>query len=394
VRTKAATWLAHDEDLAPFGSVVSAIHQTSLFTFGNYEEMHAAFAGQSNHYIYSRGRNPTVAAFEEKVAELARAEAARAFSSGMGAISAAVLANVKAGDRIICVRNVYPDAYKLMTQFLPRFGVEVVFLDGTSTAEVSKALPGAKVLYLENPTSLVFTLQDVAALTAAARAHDVTTILDNSWATPLYQHPIDLGVNLVVHSASKYLSGHSDVVAGIVLGRQKDIEQITSSELALLGAKLSPFEGWLLLRGLRTLQVRLDRHHQSALKVAQFLREHPAVACVHFPELPDHPQHDLYRRQFGGSSGLLSFEVREEYAAKVPCFVDALRLFHLGVSWGGYESLVYPAAIGHAAPGATNAVRDFAVPKTLIRLHVGLEDPEDLTADLAQGFAVLEGGGS
>lgn len=390
---KIATLLALDEDRTPFGAMAPAIYQTSLFTFENYEDMAAAFAGTSDHFIYSRGRNPTVELFEHKVAEMEGTEAAKAFASGMGAISSAILSQVASGDRVVCVRNVYPDTYKLLTQFLPRFGVQTTFVDGTDTDAVIRALEGARVLYLENPTSLTFDLQDVRALTTAARQLGVVTVLDNSWATPVYQRPISLGVDLVVHSASKYFSGHSDVVAGVAAGSAAHVAKLSSLEYAVLGAKLSPFDAWLLVRGLRTLPLRLAQHHRNALRVAAFLEGQSKVARVRYPAAADHAQHDLFDQQFSGGSGLLSFEVREDLADAVPAFANALRVFHLGVSWGGYESLVYPAAIGYSSPGATNSVRDFVVPRTLVRLHVGLEDVDDLITDLSKGFAALEGGG-
>ncbi len=387
---KIATLLALDEDRAPFGAMAPAIHQTSLFTFDRYEDFVAAVEGASDHFIYTRGRNPTVDLFERKVAELEGAEAARAFASGMGAISSTILAQLEAGDRVVCLRNVYPDTYKLLTQFLPRFGVHTTFVDGTDTDALLGALDGAKLLYLENPSSLTFDLQDVRTLAGAARERDIVTILDNSWASPIFQQPIALGVDLVVHSASKYLSGHSDVVAGVVAGSSASIARISGLEYAVLGAKLSPFDAWLLARGLRTLPLRMAQHYENALRVATFLEAQPQVARVRYPALPSHPQHELFRRQFSGGSGLLSFEVRPDLESGVPPFANALRLFHLGVSWGGYDSLAYPAAIGYSSGGPTNAIRDFGVPRTLIRLHVGLEDADDLIDDLQRSLAALE----
>ena len=390
--SKIATLLALDADRTPYGAMAPAIHQTSLFTFDSYEDFEATVQGTRDHYVYSRGRNPTVELLEHKVAELEGAEAARAFASGMGAISAAILAQLESGDRVVCIRNVYPDTYKLLTQLLPRFGVETTFVDGTNTEAVADALPGAKVLYLENPSSLTFDLQDVEALTEAARRQGVTTIIDNSWASPLYQQPIAMGVDLVVHSASKYISGHSDVVAGIVAGSATHVSRLAALEYGVLGAKLSPFDAWLLIRGLRTLPLRLARHYENALRVAAFLEAQPQVARVRYPALPGHPQQELFQKQFSGGSGLLSFEVRTDLTERVREFANALHLFHLGVSWGGYDSLAYPAAIGYASGGPTNAVRDFGAPKSLIRLHVGLEDADDLVTDLRQAFAAMERG--
>lgn len=385
------TWLAYDTEIDDLCSVVPPIYQTSLFTFGSYDEMLDTVSGNNDRFIYSRGPNPTVRAFEKKVAQLEGAEDGRAFASGMAAISAAVLSQVQMGDRVVCIRNVYPDTYKLFTQWLPRFGVTTEFVDGDDTAAMIDRLDGARLLYLESPSSLVFGLQDIGALATAARERGVVTIVDNSWATPLNQQPLAHGADLVVHSASKYLSGHSDVVAGIVLGAEAKIAPIARLELMLLGAKLAPSEAWLLLRGLRTLSVRLERHGRSARSIAEFLQSEPAVARVHFPELPDHPQHALFKTYFTGSSGLLSFELSDEAAVKT--FVDHLTLFRLGVSWGGHESLVYPAAIGYAATGPTSAVRDFKVPRRLIRLHVGLEHPSDLLEDLERAFTAVKGGG-
>lgn len=360
------------------------IHQTSLFTFGSFREMREAIESSKGGYIYSRGRNPTVRAFEEKVAQLEGAQDACAFASGMGAIAAAVLSNVDQSDKILCVRNVYPDAYKLFTRFLPRFGIETEFVDGSDSEGVIERLDGVKLLYLESPTTLLFELQDLDRLSRAARERGIVTVVDNSWATPLGQRPLDHGAHLVLHSASKYLSGHSDVVAGVVAGSSEMIARLRDLELMVLGGKLSPFDAWLLLRGLRTLPLRLDRHQSSALEIAKFLAEQPQVTRVHHPALPAHPQSDLYTRHFSRSGGLFSFELAEE--AQVEPFVDALRLFRLGVSWGGFESLVYPALMSHLTAGEQSASRAFGVPRSLVRLFVGLEDAADLTADLTRAL--------
>ena len=262
-----STIVAHD-DAWPYGAVVPPIVQTSLFTFGSYQELEDAMAGRARAPIYSRGDNPTVQAFEAKVAALEGAAAARAFASGMAAISGAVLSNIEAGQRMLCVRHCYPDAYRLFTTVLPRFDIAVEFVDGRDAAAIERALPGARILYLESPTSMVFETQDLPRLAAAARAAGALTIADNSWASPIFQRPLAHGVDLVLHSASKYLGGHSDTVAGVVCGSEELIGRINAGLFPLLGAKLSPFEGWLLLRGLRTLPLRLRRHHESGLEIA------------------------------------------------------------------------------------------------------------------------------
>ncbi|HEX7003735.1 MAG TPA: aminotransferase class I/II-fold pyridoxal phosphate-dependent enzyme [Trueperaceae bacterium] len=378
------TLLLQDAPLPPAHGAAPALHQTSLFTFASFSEMRAAIESKRG-TLYTRGRNPTVRAFEEKVALLEGAEDAVAFASGMAAIAAAVLSNVESGSKIVCVRNVYPDAHKLMTRFLPRYGVETVFVDGSDTDAVAAKLDGASLLYLENPTTLLFELQDLEALTSLAREHGAITIVDNSWATPLLQRPLDHGADLVLHSASKYLSGHSDVVAGVVAGSGERVAAIRDLELMVIGGKLSPFDAWLLLRGLRTLPIRMKRHHSSAERVAEFLRDHPAVESVNYPGDRDNPHSELFDKYFDGAGGLLSFELTDERL--VEPFVDALRVFRLGVSWGGFESLVYPALMSHLTGGPYSATAAFGVPRTLVRLFVGLEDPGDLVSDLAQAIS-------
>jgi cystathionine beta-lyase/cystathionine gamma-synthase len=376
---EAATLLAHDEPF-PGGAVVPPIYQTSLFTFGSYAEMADTFAGRSSQPIYSRGNNPTVMEFEAKVAALEGAEAARGFSSGMAAISATVLAFVGAGERIVAVRNCYGDAYRLFERFLPRMNITVDYVDGSDADAVAAALPGAKLLYLESPTSMMFELQDIEALTAVARQHGIVTTIDNSYATPLFQKPILHGVDLVLHSASKYLGGHSDTVAGVVAGSAAHIRRINEQTYSYLGGKLSPFEAWLLLRGLRTLPLRLPHHMKSGLAIAERLKAHPHVERVNHPAYSNHPG----KKTLGGYAGLFSFEVTEEI--DVPAFVDALRLFKIGVSWGGHESLVVPVMASIEQTPAMNSLSRFGVSARTIRFNVGLESVEDLWADVAQAF--------
>jgi cystathionine beta-lyase/cystathionine gamma-synthase len=379
-RRSASTIVAHDGDF-PFGAVVPPIYQTSLFTYANYAELADSFAGELTRPIYSRGDNPTVMEFEAKIAELEGAEAARGLASGMAAISAAVLSNVRAGDRIVCVRHVYPDAYRLFVKLLPRFDIRVDFVDGADPAAVERALPGARMLYLESPTSWVMETHDLPVLASMAREHGAVSVIDNSWATPVFQRPLDHGVDLVVHSASKYLSGHSDTVAGVVAGRGELIDRVNDLILPSLGAKLAPFEAWLLVRGLRTLPIRMAQHDLSGTSIARRLAEHRAVARVHHPALRGGVDGAVLR----GASGLLSFEAGP--AVDIPAFCDALSLFKIGVSWGGHESLVLPASAVLSQTGGPNSAVDFGVPPQMVRLHVGLEDVEDLWADLDQALS-------
>ena len=304
--------------------VVGPIYQTSLFTFENFDTMSRAFAGERKGYIYSRVGNPTVHDFERRIAALEGTEAARGFASGMGAISAAVLSVVEAGDRIVAVRHVYGDAYRFFEKLLPRLGIKVEYVDGTDAAAVEAMLPGAKLLYLESPTSMVFEMQDIARLAAAAKRHGVISMIDNSWATPVFQKPHLAGVDMVLHSASKYIGGHSDVVAGVVAGSEAHLAKISEFTHPFLGAKLAPVDAFLLTRGLRTLPLRLRQHMDSTLAIAQRLKAHAHVEKVHHPVYSNHPG----RASLMGFTGLFTFEVDEQ--VDVPRFADALKYYRAG----------------------------------------------------------------
>jgi cystathionine beta-lyase/cystathionine gamma-synthase len=372
--------VAHDDRAQAYDAVVPPIVQTSLFTFPSMADMVETYAGRKSRPVYSRVGNPTVRAFEEKMALLEVADDAIGFPSGMAAISGAVLAFVKPGDRIVCVRHVYPDAYRLFETLLKDWDVTTVYVDGRDPEAVAAALPGARLLYLESPNSWMMEAHDVGALAALAKRHGALSLIDNSWATPVFQQPATLGVDLVIHSASKYIGGHSDVVAGVVAGRQELVDRIRSRIAPYIGAKLAPFEAWLLLRGLRTLPERVRAHEAAALILARRLAEHPMVTAVHHPALNGSLPPGLQ-----GTTGLFSFEARE--GLDIPAFCDALQFFKLGVSWGGHESLVVPALVTRVQAAGPNSALDFGVPERTIRLHVGLEGAEALWSDLAAAFA-------
>jgi cystathionine beta-lyase/cystathionine gamma-synthase len=375
---RAMAILAHDGEHA-YEAVVPPIAQTSLFTFGSYAEMEETYRGEKVRPTYTRGLNPTVRLFEEKMAALECGEDAIGFASGMAAISSTVLAFIRPGERIVCVEHVYPDAYRLFQTYLKRMNVTVDYVDGRDLNAVQRAVPGARLFYMESPTSWLMHVHDVAALAQIARDNDVLSIIDNSWASPIFQQPLTLGVDLVVHSASKYIGGHSDVVAGVVVGSSQLIGEIRSRIYPYFGGKLSPFDAWLLLRGLRTLPIRMRAHEASALHVARQLAERPDVVTVHHPglgnTLPDGLQ---------GTSGLFSFEF--DGSVDIARFADALRFFKLGVSWGGHESLVVPAQVVRVQAAGPNSAIDFGVSERVVRLHVGLEGHDVLVADLAQAI--------
>ena len=373
------TLLVHDERHSK-GAVAPPIYQTSLFTFDSYQAMVDRFRGETDHAVYSRIDNPTVSVLLEKICQLEGGEKALAFSSGIAAISNAILGLVKAGDRVVCVKHCYPDTYRLLKLICARFGVTTDFVDGTDLLAIENALPGAKLLFLESPTTLLFEEQDLSRIAALAKAADVITIIDNSWATPIFQQPLKCGIDLVVHSASKYISGHSDTVAGLLVGNGALIDKLVNETTPYLGAKLSAQEASLLLRGLRTLPLRLQRHQESALMIAKRISDHPAVTAVHHPGLSPAPYSSL-----SGYGGLFSFEV--DNSINIPAFCNLLELFRLGVSWGGYESLVMPAEVSINQAGSPSAAIDFGVSSRLIRLFVGLEDPEDLWQELHAALA-------
>lgn len=377
---------AGDDPARFLGAAAPPIIQTSTFIFDSYEALEEAFAHPDAHCIYTRGNNPTVVVAEEKIAALEGAEACRLFGSGMAAISAAILAFVNAGDHIISLKTVYGPAYKFMAEWLPRFGVQTTFIDGTDPAEFAAACrPNTRLFYLESPSSMVMKLQDLPAVTAIARARGIRTIIDNSWATMLLQRPLDLGADLCVYSATKYLNGHSDVVAGAAVGSRALIGLINKAEFPLLGGIIGPFEAWLIARGLRTMPARMRQHQAGTARVVEYLAAHPRVRRVNYPMHPSHPQYELARRQMKGGSSLLSFELDTQVLATVKRFVNGVRYFGLGVSWGGHESLLFAPLIAQSRELPPERWQS----ANLIRLHVGLEDPQDLIDDLDQALARL-----
>ena len=375
----ASLTVAHDDGNYA-EAVVPPIFQTSLFTFADYDDMIASYRGEKVRPIYTRGLNPTVRMFEEMLARLEGAEDALGFASGMAAISSAVLSFVEPGDRIVAVRHVYPDAFRLFGTILKKLRVEVTYVDGRDEEEVARALPGAKLFYMESPTSWVMEAHDVGSLAALARRHGVVTMIDNSWASPIFQQPIKLGVDLVIHSASKYLGGHSDVVSGVVAGSKEMIGRIKAEAYPYLGAKMSPFDAWLLIRGLRTLPIRMKAHEASALEIARRLQDHALVEQVCHPGLANRLPDGL-----NGTSGLFSFIFRE--GVDIRAFADRLALFKLGVSWGGHESLVVPGEVVLQQKAQPNSAHAFGIDARSVRLHVGLEGTEALWGDIEAAIA-------
>lgn len=374
------TLLQHlgEETPFPYGSVTPPILQTTLFTAPTLRMRNEQGGLNDAGYVYTRESNPTVRLAEQKIAALEQTEDALCFASGMAAIASAILTFTRTGDHVVCVESVYPPTRTLLESWLQRYGVRASFIEGKCIEEFERALqPNTRLIYLESPSSMVFYLQDLRAVSQLARERGILTMCDNSWATPIYQNPHTLGVDLVLHSASKYLGGHSDLLAGVVAGRREQIEQVRQTR-SLLGGVLEPFGGWLLLRGLRTLPVRMERAHRSGLQVAEWLAAQPPIARVNHPGLPSHSQHALARQQMRGYGSLFSFETHPLPAEKAYAFTERLHLFRFGCSWGGYESLLLGWALAETEPAPW-----------LFRIYIGLENPDDLIRDLQGALPAL-----
>ncbi|WP_090929742.1 trans-sulfuration enzyme family protein [Nonomuraea jiangxiensis] len=364
------------------GAVNPPVFENSLFTFASAEELGEAIMNEDERYVYWRGTNPTVDLLQRKLAALERGERAKCFGSGMGAISATISSLVSAGDHVLVLGAVYGPTTQFL-RYLEKFGVTHTHVD--DLAECAGAIRAeTRVLYFESPSYMAYAVVDVAEVAGWAREHGLVSVMDNTWSTPLFQKPLTMGVDLVVHSLSKYIGGHSDLVGGVVAGSAELIRPLALTEYQLYGAAMSPHDAAKAIKGLRTLPVRMAAHQERGLAVAGFLAGHPRVRAVNHPGLPSHPGHALALRQMSGFSSLFSFELDTESRQDVGRFLDKLRHFRIGVSWGGFESLVNaPALTVEESVRAT-----MGVPTGLVRLSVGLEPADVLIKDL--GLA-LEG---
>lgn len=367
-----------------FNAIAPPIVQTSNFAFRKVDDMGKAFEDEMSGYLYSRGINPTVDILRVKLAALDGAEDALVFNSGAAAIFAAVLANVKAGDHIISVKQPYTWAQRTFDVILPRFGVSTTYVDGTDIANFEMALqPNTTLIYLESPNSWTYAIQDLRAVATLARPRGIITICDNSYCTPLYQRPIELGIDISLQSATKYIGGHSDTVAGVISGTRAMMKKIFDSEYLNVGSGIQPFNAWLLIRGLRTLPARLEQSARTTQKVLAYLKSHPKVEEVLYPFDPEFPQYALAQNQMSGASGLLTIIYKADSRDQIVRFCEALRHILMAVSWGGHESLVIPRCAAIKAQNFRPEKKDHR----MIRLYFGLESPEYIIEDLDQAFA-------
>jgi cystathionine beta-lyase/cystathionine gamma-synthase len=369
-----------------FNAVSPPIIQSSNFACPTVDDLRQALKDEEHYHFYTRGNNPTVAILRQKVAALEGADDALIFSSGMAAISAAIFAFVQQGDHVVCVKKPYSWTDKLLNDFLPRYGIETTFVDGTDVAHFREAIQAnTKVLFLESPDSITFEMQDLEAVSKLAHEYSLTTIIDNSYASPLFQQPLDFGIDVVTHSATKYLNGHSDVVAGVLCASQAIVSRIYHSEFMTLGGIISPHDAWLMLRGLRTLQVRMERISASTEKIVAFLEEHPKVELVYYPFAKDHPQRALAGKQMIKGAGQFSATIKADGLADIERFCNNLQRFLLACSWGGHESLVLPTCALMDSPDDDIQ----GIPWNLIRFYIGLEEPDVLIEDLKEGLEKL-----
>jgi cystathionine beta-lyase/cystathionine gamma-synthase len=366
-----------------FNAVSPPIMQTSNFAFKKVDDLRQAFDDEMGGYLYSRGLNPTVDILRKKLAALDGAEDCLVFNSGAAAIFAGVLANVKAGDHIVSVKSPYTWAQRMFDVILPRFGVTTTYIDGTKTESWERATRNNTTLYyLESPNSWDYALQDIRAISSLARPKGVITMIDNSYCSPLYQKPIEMGIDLSMQTATKYISGHSDTLGGVLSGSHEMMKRIFDSEYLNIGSGIQPFNAWLLIRGLRTLPSRFDRIARSTLEVIDFLKQHPAIESVIFPFDKTFPQYELARQQMSGACGLFTFVLKTNKRESIVRFCESLKHIMMAVSWGGHESLVIPKCAG-IPPGDF----DPSNPEhRYVRMYAGLEEPQYLIEDLKQAL--------
>lgn len=376
----------------PFGTLATPIYQTSTFVFDSVEQGQARFMGEEEGYIYSRTSNPTITTVEEKVAVLEKAEKAMATSSGMGAISSTLWTLLKAGDHIVADKTLYGCTFALLSHGLTKFGIETDFIDTSDLEAVKKAMrPNTRVVYLETPANPNLKIVDIKAVCDVVHSNEYTkVVVDNTFATPYNQNPLVLGADVVVHSATKYINGHGDVLAGFVVGSTEIVEEIRGNGLKdMTGSTLGPTEAYLIIRGLKTFEVRMQRHCENAMKVARYLEAHPKVEKVYYPGLESHEGHETAKKQMKDFGGIMSFELKGGYEAG-KTLLNNVELCALAVSLGDTETLIqHPASMTHS-PYTREERYAAGITDGLVRLSVGLENVEDIIADLENGLAKIK----
>ena len=369
-----------------YNAIVPPVFMNSLNVFEGIDDYYNAKVHDKHTYVYGRVQNPTVRILEDKVAALEHGVAAFAFASGMAAATTAVLSVVKTGQNIVCIRNAYGPLKNFVEKYCPEhLGTTLTYVKGDDISEFEEAITdNTGLVILESPSSVVFGVQDIEAVCKIAHAHGAKVYADNSFCTPIFSNPLDMGVDIVMHTASKYMGGHSDVIGGVLAVRDGELADTIVSNRELFGGIIGPMEAWLILRGLRTLSVRVKAHEEAAMQVAAYLENHPKVDKVYYTGLKSHPQYDLVQKQQRGSTGLITFEVKgsTEDAKKA---VNSLKVFKIGVSWGGFESLACMPQMRLDE----QTCQWLGARQNLIRIHCGLEGTDALIADLEQSLAQI-----
>ena len=380
-----AVWAGEEEYLMQGATQVPIVHSVS-FGYRDMDEWLKVALGQKEGHIYSRNTNPTVQAFEEKIRNLEDGDAVTSAATGMGIISSTLFALLSPGDRVVSVKDTYGGTSVIFTEFMPRFHIDVTLCDTTNHTQLeAEVAAGCKVLYLESPTNPTVKVVDLARLTTAAHAIGAIVIVDNTFATPINQNPLQLGADLVLHSATKYLGGHADALGGVICGKQELIEQIYHYR-EINGATLHPMAAYLLLRGMKTLHLRIRQQNASALRIAQFLELHPAIERVFYPGLASHPGHAIACQQMRGFGGILSFMLKENSFDALRRFLPRLRYAHAAANLGSVETIVGPPATTSHVECTNEERAALGIPESLVRYSTGIEDTEDLLTDLEQAL--------
>ena len=371
------------------GAIRTPIYQSSTFVFDNVEQGARRFAGEEEGYIYTRLGNPTQRDLEKKMANLENGEEAIAVGSGMAAVSGAILGLLEAGDHLIASKTIYGCTHSLFNEIIPRWDIEVDFVDMTNLDNVRKVIKdNTKVIYTETPSNPTMSMVNLEEVATIARENNLTSVVDNTFMSPYLQKPLNLGIDVVIHSATKYISGHGDTIAGIIVGPEDLIEEFRMTTIKDLGGIIAPFDAFLLLRGLKTLAVRMDRTCENAMEIAKFLKSHPVVDKVNYPGLPEHPQHDLANKQMKDYGGLMSFELKGGFEAGKK-LMNSVELCVLAVSLGDVDTLIqHPASMTHSVIPKEERLAG-GITDGLVRLSVGIEAVEDIIDDLKQALDEL-----
>lgn len=372
-----------------FGSAVTPIYQTSTFAFKNAQHGADCFAGKSDGFIYTRIGNPTTKAFEDAMAELENGFGGTATSSGMSAVSSVYMALLGAGKHIVCSASVYGPSRSVLERDFSRYGVEMTFIDTSDLQQIENAIKdNTAVLYIETPTNPTMQLTDIEEASKIAHKHGVTVVVDNTFSSPYLQKPLDLGADVVLHSVTKYINGHADIVGGVIIAKEEAMHKKIRAQMVYLGGNMDPHQAFLTHRGLKTLSIRMEKAEENAMKVAEYLEAHPKVEWVLYPGLKSHPQHELAKKQMSGFSSMISFGLKGGLdAGKV--VMDNVHLAALAVSLGGVESLIqHPASMTHASM-SKEAREQADITDGLVRFSVGIENVEDIIEDLDQAMAKI-----